>query len=629
MATIEEFQEIQRRGVQDQLPESSRAVFEELTRRGLLNGSTSEATQPGQETPAVTEKPPRETTGFDDSLNFAAGIGQGLQQLMQGFQQFGKEGAQLEEFNKKVLQDRLKFEESQAGRSTRGKIGRLIGETGPTLFVPGGAVGSIGRRIATGGLSGAAIGGTQFTEGDKGFEAGVGAAIGSTIPGIFSGGKALVDAAVPFLGKVTSNLLKKVGGDELLRSTLKRVEAGKRLGLDLTPAEASGSGQLAEIQGRAGISPKGGKILERAGKTRQEQGEASIRKFLFGISPEGSSANEAVRTTAKKIVGDEVHAMQKAAKPFYEKARTDLVPEAELKNLMTDPVIKKGYDDIFKDVAALKESKDAPLNSIQMLHLAKVKIDREINKEVTSRAPDAFRIKVMTESKNDLLNVADTFSPDYQKGRAIYEEGSPAIEKLQGSPIGRIANLSDDRIKNVSQVLFDTAQTDPKVIRKMARRFSEEDPEAWRRVIRNEMERRLDQVGADRTTSTFFNQILKKDRDFKLFFSATEGMPGTRKALVDMRRAFKDLIPPERGVKASAFRASQSLDQKRNFIDAAKSEITALGINRRDKAIAEIITNPRWHEELAIAVKKGQEVERVPRIAALIGKVAAQQGTGE
>lgn len=614
-----------------------------------------------------TEKNKDELEPIFDPFVAAKGIGEGLRRAGEGFQQLFQradknqaasggggflgfdpgnvlgdpeiqaqqisEAEQKEiELQKAVLARRKKFDETQAGKSVTGKLSTIIGEALPTVAVPGGVAGGLLRRIGTSALSGGAIGATQFTE-NRGEAAAGGAAAGAGTTGVIGtiakgvkGGKALVGFLAPFFGKKNAELIKKVGGDELLRSTLKKVEAGKRLGLDLTPAEATGKKQLAEIQGRVGRSPEGSKVIEKFGTKREAQGQSAIRQFLFNVSPEGSSANESIRRSAQKMVGDEIHAMQKAAKPFYEKARRDAIPEENLQQLMQDPVIKKGYDDIFRDVTSLKESKDVDLNSIQMLDLAKKNIDQDINREVTSRAPNAFRIKVLTESKQDLLNVADTFSPNYAEARGIYEAGSPAIEKLQGSVVGRIANMSDDRIKNVSKTLFDTTQTDVKVLRKMARRFSNEDPDAWRQVMRNEMERRLEQIGAERTPSSFFDQILKKDRDFKLFMTAAEGMPGVRKALVDMRRVFKDLIPPKVSVKASAFRAGEGLSEARSETQARLRLLKEFGLDKRDKSIAEIITNPRWHDELSNVLKTKKKADRLPKIQALFSKVAAGIG---
>lgn len=569
---------------------------------------------------------------FQQRLNQVTGLAQGAKEFTQGIQQFFTSEEDLEEFNQKVIADREKFEKSEAGQSTRGQIGKFISKTAPSLLVPGGVAGKLLQRIGTSALSGAAIGATEFTE-DRTKAAGAGAAAGAATTGALGtiakgikGSKAVVGFLTPFIGRTNTALIKKVGGDELLRSTLKKVEAGKRLGLDLTPAEATGKKQLAEIQGRVGRSPAGSKVIEKFGAKREQQGQSAIRQFLFNVSPEGSSANEAIRRSAKKMVGDEIHAMQKAAKPFYEKARRDVIPEENLKQLMNDPVIKKGYDDIFRDVTTIKESKDVDLNSIQMLDLAKKNIDDDIANEISSRAPNAFRIKVLTESKQDLVNVADTFSPNYAEARGIYEASSPAIEALQGSVVGRIANMSDDRIKNVSKTLFDTTQTDVKVLRKMSRRFSAEDPDAWRQVMRNEMERRLEQIGADRTPSSFFDQILKKDRDFKLFMTAAEGMPGVRKALVDMRRVFKDLIPPKVSVKASAFRAGEGLSEARSETQARLRLLKEFGLDKRDKLIADIITNPRWHDQLSNVLKTKKKADRLPKIQALFSKVAAGLG---
>ena len=57
------------------------------------------------------------------------------------------------------------------------------------------------------------------------------------------------------------------------------------------------------------------------------------------------------------------------------------------------------------------------------------------------------------------------------------------------------------------KVLFDPGETDITVLSKLNRRFLKEDPEAWRRIIRNEMERRLDASAKGRGGSVFFDSL--------------------------------------------------------------------------------------------------------------------------
>ena len=99
-------------------------------------------------------------------------------------------------------------------------------------------------------------------------------------------------------------------------------------------------------------------------------------------------------------------------------------------------------------------------------------------------------------------------------------------------------------------------------------------------------------------------------------------MPATRKALVDMRRVFKNLINPIT-VKTAAGQARSSLDVPRSSLQAALALLERLAGSRADKAAVEIITNPQWHKELERVLAGKGRASKLERLSALFGKVAA------
>ena len=79
-------------------------------------------------------------------------------------------------------------------------------------------------------------------------------------------------------------MLQNLSKDELAQ-VLKNAQSGKRLGVNLTPAEASGSPIAAKYEGRLGINPENERALvDFKGGQQERQGEA-INTLLNKISP--------------------------------------------------------------------------------------------------------------------------------------------------------------------------------------------------------------------------------------------------------------------------------------------------------------------------------------------------------
>jgi hypothetical protein len=130
----------------------------------------------------------------------------------------------------------------------------------------------------------------------------------------------------------------------------------------------------------------------------------------------------------------------------------------------------------------------------------------------------------------------------------------------------------------------------------MSDRFLAENPDAWRKIVRNEMERRIDTKGEHKTSnsgSNFFDKILSNDRDFNQFHEAMKGLPNAQAKLRNMRLAFKNLINSYT-VKTAAGQAKSSLDVPRSTGQFISKQLQKIAGGKYDKAAIEIITNPDW-----------------------------------
>lgn len=179
--------------------------------------------------------------------------------------------------------------------------------------------------------------------------------------------------------------------------------------------------------------------------------------------------------------------------------------------------------------------------------------------------------------------------------------------------------MDDRQVKNISKVIFDPAQTDIKVMRQLRDKISKENPDAWNSIVRNEMERRLDNT--DSGGSSFYSKVLKSDRAFNQFVVATEKIPGATQKLNDMRAVFKNLINPVTPRTASRLSKS-SLDVPRNTYDAATKAARNFTGGKYDKAAIDLITSNKWDKELAKIKATKNNIQRAQLYANLFSKIS-------
>lgn len=434
-----------------------------------------------------------------------------------------------------------------------------------------------------------------------------------------------VDTIGQLFGKRTAGLVDEFAGTGINSASAKRLRSAQRLGERLTPAEALDDPILAAKQGASGTSEDGARQLVDFGKTRTEGQVERIGKLLDDISPDESTAAGAIRESAKKIIRDQQDALSKQAGPLYKIAHKTKLSAKTVKNLKSDPVLSAAAARVQKNPLYKKALDGAGPNDLKFWDIVKGEVDDQIETAVKSGGRNSSRL--LTDSKRTLTSLLDEASPEYSAARAIYGEGAKPLQQLREGVVGRIADLEDSQLKNVSKILFDANQTDPSVLGQVRKQFIKENPDAWKRVIRNEIERRLDAVKADRTGSTFYNTILAKDRDFRMFLNASRGMPEVQKTLIDMRRVWGNLINPE-SVKGAAGKAKSSLDVPRSSAEAIATYVKNKLGGKADQAAVELITDPRWADEVRRVSSIKSQARRDEALLEAIVRVARASGVG-
>ncbi len=384
--------------------------------------------------------------------------------------------------------------------------------------------------------------------------------------------------------------------------TLSSKAAANRLGLNVTPAEASGNPLLASKEADIGISPEAAKNKYAFKKGQKGVQKAVIEDFKTQISPSPVKANESIRDAAKKIIDKKIQARQEKAEPFYEKAASDSISHNKLNSLLKDANIQEAFARVTDSKLYADRLKGVPQNSVKVLDQVKKAIDDDIRVAVRKGQND--KAGILIDAKGKLVTALDKVSPDYRKARKIFADDSPAIDALRESKIGKLSSRSGEDLKNISKDIFDTNQTDPKVFEEYRNKLYRENPGAWKNIVRDEMERRMSQSQhlskTENYGSEFYDKILSKDRDYDQFLEAL-GRPGSKgytpeqQKLIDLRKAFKGLINSRTG-KTAYGQAETSMSKPRDPVQAIILLYKKFLGGKFDKAALEFITNDKWDE---------------------------------
>lgn len=435
-------------------------------------------------------------------------------------------------------------------------IGALTGALGHGLEKVLGTENPILKGTA-GGLAGAGLG---YSVGGK---------TGAELGGALGVGLALYPGAS---NRSQSGLLKNIDENEI-KPTMK---AARDLGVVLRPTEVTGRPELAAIEGKLAISPDTEKELYQSQVARQQneknaisnflqdiapsnenkasdvrevaktvQGEREsvikkedqekINQLLSAIHPEEVDASESVRDTAKNIIGKQILARESAASPLYQEAMKQIVPESALKTVFEDKYLRKIYNKIRDDELYDDELKGSPVNSIKMFDLIKKSIDGEIK---TEKNPEVKRLLV--QKKQKITDMTDAASSQYAQARAVFSEKSDPIQELINSPIGKLSKLKDEQLKNVASTVFDRKQTNLDTFNQIRDEINQENPELWRRMLRNAIEDRISKVKSGDPSAIFYKNILGSKRDFDQFYNAAQGMPEIQAQLKELKTAFPE-----------------------------------------------------------------------------------------
>lgn len=266
--------------------------------------------------------------------------------------------------------------------------------------------------------------------------------------------------------------------------------------------------------------PPGADIALKGINKQNKDVALAVRRLIGGIASQDALKTGAgkIRDIAKMAVKDTKAARAAATKPYYDLAwRTDEgVDVTQALNYVentlkkVDPegpsaaLLKKAQKTlkgerlenglVRKDKKTLEGEQVDYAPSLQVLDSMKKRIDRVLEK--SKLEPDAIDEEakaIMTELKDKMM-VEMKQNEAYDTALKIHQQESPAVEELTQGIIGQISKTKNKDLKNVSNMVFDLNQTNPKILKDTKNLIKRYDPKAWNEIVRVELHKRTNNV---------------------------------------------------------------------------------------------------------------------------------------
>lgn len=379
-------------------------------------------------------------------------------------------------------------------------------------FLPAARLASAGKTLAQKvAIGGAAAGTTEQTLQEVGVELGrEERAPGSTAIAAVTGGAS--EVAVPAFQGARSMLRARKAGVE--REALGSVEQTVQTSRDAVAGLRQATGrEVGLFPAQQTLSPAEllkQRLLPQLSASTQAASEAlegqnvevfeATMDLIATIAPDQVVETGAgrFRDAAQRAREVRVLARSETASPIYKQAfrrqrqgKTPLLDTSQIQRKI-EGIASAEIDggQIETALNRVGENISSAAGDLRKLHSAKVQIDNMIEGQGSSalgRSTKRFLVDIQT----DLVDLMIEQSPSYRAARSEFIRLSPAIEELDNSLIGRIADIPDDKLRNVAGQIFDPKEINAAVLRNARKVISDVDPGAWDDVMRVELERRI------------------------------------------------------------------------------------------------------------------------------------------
>lgn len=395
---------------------------------------------------------------------------------------------------------------------------------------------------------------------------------------------------------------------------LETIEASKRVGVPLTPAEASGNPFLKKTEQKLGIRQKHREKYYEEKLKRQAAEPQAINKFLNQIAETDANFSLGdVRKVSDDILKKQAKGLQIKADPDYKAAYKKKLYPAQMKELFKDANMKNAIQTVKIDPVYGPALEGYKLSDFKVLDLAQRELYSLAEKE------GGYRGSLLHKSHKKMLEMMDKISPEFKRARKIYSDIETVNKLRNDSPLGKIAQLSDMDLHKMGETILNPKR-DIKELIKVRNMMSEENPQIWRQFMRKEIADRLETkaVGKESKYGTnFYNKIIKDPKVFQRILAGLGDKSGKHNAaqqrLKDMKLALKNLndINEPGGVLSE-------LSKPTSLTKATVEALQFIFSGKKDQAIIDMIFDENWTNRLPENLRSKYSNNKIPQGQKLI-----------
>ena len=317
-------------------------------------------------------------------------------------------------------------------------------------------------------------------------------------------------SSIPFgVGKTRQVLNKFIGrNDDLNRIlNLRRTEAdvideAKKLGIDLTPAEASTLATNARsIQYFLSRQPEADKIFNFY-SNRASQVREAIEVFANEIgSGKGGDIGRRVQEASESALIKLAKKRKDRASKLYNTLRgaeepfridtNQIISKADkmLENKALDPNERTAIES-FKNL--LKDADDEVITDLMDIHARR---SGSINDLI--RTTDGYAKKVIIGLKDEMTELMDQATPLYNLARRVYDPSKPALQLMERSAIGKLSKLIKDEQSAKALTAFFNPNVSTQSLRNAKRVLQASDPVVFQDVKKEFVLQQLDKFSKE------------------------------------------------------------------------------------------------------------------------------------